>query len=373
MGSYNVSCGVSRISIHPGDRICLIPLVPNRGEKLVQELINTSYIVSNDGPKALFSPFTLPIFGVYGDYGRIEEIERTKHVEAIEKYFECDIQDFANAITCGSGKKTDKLPSKIAGMFVLRDVYEELVKNEMNEYEEKTTAYNDGYVYDYLLEVIGFTKGDKDENRKRYNIPFTHTKIPGLTIWSDGTWVEIDINGKKEPSWIYNLEDLVQFLQKHKFYIPEEIEEFKNISSYNMLYEKELKTIEERIKSTNIIAAHYEAMGEKMTEAEKFRRLGFDLNHSIFKFGTWATEIEDLCYLMYSSLFYDVEFKREFIEFNIFQHMLYYVNAPYMPSWNGLQWGNDKGKLVLINCCKRILEERIKESAKYEGESDIDT
>lgn len=73
MGSFNVVCTASNLSINCGDEVVCFVL-----EKSPQ-------YISNFQCNGYFTPTTLPIEGEYNDYGVIENIKRDWNVELIEK------------------------------------------------------------------------------------------------------------------------------------------------------------------------------------------------------------------------------------------------------------------------------------------------
>ena len=64
MGCFCTACGVSRMTIHPGMPVALIPLVPAGDEEAKGIRFDSPMVISNEGPKALFVPFTLPIMAI---------------------------------------------------------------------------------------------------------------------------------------------------------------------------------------------------------------------------------------------------------------------------------------------------------------------
>ena len=105
MGSFNVGCGLSNMSIGAGTEIALFPLLPNymqgfeKDDNLKVTIPVTSNLVSNDGSYILYRPLSLPIFGAYDDYGGIEDIEEDVNTKSIEDFFKCKIGAFAHIIT----------------------------------------------------------------------------------------------------------------------------------------------------------------------------------------------------------------------------------------------------------------------------------
>jgi hypothetical protein len=119
MGSFDVACSISRITINPGDPVAYFPL----------KLYDYAY-----DPRAAnntliytwcyYEPATLPIFGKYYDYGYIDQIEKDSSTKAIEKHFECPIETVVGAqgdIPC-------------PGMFVHRDIYQAMIDNQVDEW-----------------------------------------------------------------------------------------------------------------------------------------------------------------------------------------------------------------------------------------------
>ena len=100
MGSFNVACSISNISINCGTKVAFIPLLPNEmneriGRKYNKFNLKPGYVflepsancVSNDGAFQFYKPFSLPIYAEYNDYGGIENIEENITTKAIKEYF----------------------------------------------------------------------------------------------------------------------------------------------------------------------------------------------------------------------------------------------------------------------------------------------
>lgn len=95
MGSFNVACSISKISISSGTRVAFFPLVLSRYKE--QITIREPYLCT---PMDLLVPITLPVFGRYDDYGSIEDIEETPNTKYIEEYFNISIKEFIDSIVC---------------------------------------------------------------------------------------------------------------------------------------------------------------------------------------------------------------------------------------------------------------------------------
>jgi hypothetical protein len=137
MGDYSVSCGISGLSLI-GEPVVLVPLVASWETKDRARVgcvgHGGSYIVGN--PAQLYEPMCLPIFGKLGDVGMLEEVEKNLNTECIEKYFGMTIEAFVEIIAYGADKKvTNPILKASAGMYIHREVWDEIVASCHSEYE----------------------------------------------------------------------------------------------------------------------------------------------------------------------------------------------------------------------------------------------
>jgi len=134
MGSYDVCCSVSNVTINCGDPAVYIPLesykyregnIPSDGNNMLIY------------PGCFYTPATLPIFGEYDDYGRIGYIEKNQNTEILEVFFDTKIEDICDL----HGNKS--LTNIISGMFVHRSIFESLIKaGQVDEFGKKTSPIN---------------------------------------------------------------------------------------------------------------------------------------------------------------------------------------------------------------------------------------
>ena len=141
MGSFNVTCSISNLSITPGTKCVFIPLIRNSfhfpDPERMGSMVGPGHCA---GPAYFFYPFSLPIFGEYDDYGRIGKIERTKTVEVLEKFFDISIDQFVEILT--SGRDSEDTYSGMYGVLGINK-------------EANSKHYN--FSSHYLLD-LGFTK-----------------------------------------------------------------------------------------------------------------------------------------------------------------------------------------------------------------------
>jgi len=129
MGSFNVACTVSRVSIGCGDPVVYLPLEKYKYASDFSATGNNMLIY----PHCIYSPVALPIFGEYDDYGGIKNIERTKVVELAEKHFGVSIDKICSI---------DSMPKPVSsGMFVHREVFDHLVNNTFDEWGSNTSDW----------------------------------------------------------------------------------------------------------------------------------------------------------------------------------------------------------------------------------------
>ena len=84
MGSFNISCAVSHLSISSGDECVFIPLRPVRWRVDKHRL--GGFICSNNGSCAIYRPATFPIYGKYNDYGQLIDVEENVTTRALKQY-----------------------------------------------------------------------------------------------------------------------------------------------------------------------------------------------------------------------------------------------------------------------------------------------
>jgi hypothetical protein len=368
MGDYNVSCGVSRISLGGGNKCALIPLTRTEHS---DEIFDGACYVSNDGPCGRFHPITLPVFGEYNSYGTLENIEEDCNTKAIEKQFGCSIGDFVDhmcSLHHSPIKDTnDKVPKKPFGMFVKREVYDMIAAKPIGEWGEAETAFNDCDLSTFVLRYFGFVEDTTIErnHNERYNRPFKHEKIPNLIIWSDGTWIEIQLDGGKKvnPS-IYHPKDLLKFLKKNNLFVPlEKFEALKTMRPGDIEYDKDCEKLLLLMAADSKTLEMKEGMATEellkvaralVAASEHFCSLRF------LKFGNWFDSGKPFREL-YGHLLKDSTFKKLMVDYKTFEVQLWHVNAPLMPSWNGIQYGNQKATLRLAKLTQKLCREKIKE------------
>jgi hypothetical protein len=118
MGSFNVACSISNISIGAGDPVAYIPLENARYRYHIGDG-NDMLIYMH----CFYAPVTLPIFGEYDDYGGVECIEINRNTKIIEEFFGITIDKVID-----TKRDNYEVGTISSGMFVHRKIYDIMVK-----------------------------------------------------------------------------------------------------------------------------------------------------------------------------------------------------------------------------------------------------
>ncbi len=127
MGSFDVACAASNITINCGDPIVFLPLEVNRyANKLGDGSHHLIYAW------CYYNPVCLPIFGTYDDYGRIGKIKRDLNVDVVENFFNGQkIEDLCDPMGCN-------IPPIASGMFIHEPIFNAVKKlSRLDEFGEE--------------------------------------------------------------------------------------------------------------------------------------------------------------------------------------------------------------------------------------------
>jgi len=217
MGSFNVACSVSNISIGCGTPIVYIPLeksqFPNGPEK------NNMMIYTH----CVYSPLALPVFGDYDDYGGIENIEEGDSTKAIEDWFKMDIAKFCDFET---------MPSD-SGMYVHREIWDLMVnkfideggKNNKGEYGSPSIEKH----LKWLAEWKEKLEGPSCEELTDYRLECVKTKE----------------NGTEEEAMValVKYEEIISHLPIHHVYVSHILDAgmFREYKTFPKIYSEQVK------------------------------------------------------------------------------------------------------------------------------------
>lgn len=105
MGSFNVGCGISNLSINDGDEVGFVILDKGGKYDPTSLFANETYLV-NPSPTSytystdLFSPFFPPVFGSYNGFGGVEDVNPSLTTNVLESIFGADIEKILLCISC---------------------------------------------------------------------------------------------------------------------------------------------------------------------------------------------------------------------------------------------------------------------------------
>jgi hypothetical protein len=225
MGSYNLSCGISRLTIRCGNPVVFLPLVPNvYGEKnedpdieydilnynpfdfVYKNLVGTSCNLIY--PYDYFWPLCLPIFGTYNDYGGVENIVENDTTKALEVFFEAPIQDIIDQITGSEGEVTSK-------MKYVRKSYRSdfaLTPKGLQEINFQKKSIGDRTVYylperpKYLVEL--FKRKEQKYHQKDWNYRLYREDVLLAESMNDDhyhVWDDFVSKYQKPTMWVLNV------------------------------------------------------------------------------------------------------------------------------------------------------------------------
>jgi len=167
MGSFNVACSASNISISCGDDTVLIPL---KAQYSYSERNQNARIADTHMyiyPDDVYAPALLPIRGTYDDYGRIENIIETENTKQLEKYFKTDILSIISLIT--DGRSTLSSYSSAFEAFDIPTLDNiEISRNELLKYGFEDISENAGTDNTFLNVaancILSFKVDEKHDN-----------------------------------------------------------------------------------------------------------------------------------------------------------------------------------------------------------------
>jgi hypothetical protein len=96
MGDFNVSCGISGLTINEGDKVGFALLVPSSLEPYHTTKLKEPRLMSVNS-NDYYSSYVSPVYGVYDNYGRIAQVENTVSAQILEEIFGRPAADVVNA------------------------------------------------------------------------------------------------------------------------------------------------------------------------------------------------------------------------------------------------------------------------------------
>lgn len=331
MGSFDVACGLSNLTIHYGDEAGIVPLVKNEtaGEfRLFDVYPTTQYI-----------PYLPPMFGVYDDYGRLTSVDSSNATASlVTDVFRLP----ADVVLACIGNYGRDIHSKFGP---LAENYENKIPGRVPQHRESPKDYLEslGFISDSLVEEIYYF-GDHEffVGEHKYQIRAKDSR--GYISIHEGSFSSIEsalhefaLKTKTVPG--FDPKDYLQIVELANMYgmfVHKEVYE-KAISGVNPKFT--LEAIQQTIKARNSFSY---LRDNNIHTKELFRKLGIsssNFRNSVDLFSIAA----------------------DLIDLDRFHALMSQVNRIFAPTMCGEQMGNDEASLQLVQISQEILQRNLSE------------
>jgi hypothetical protein len=374
MGSFNVGCGISNLSISEGDKIGFILM------KGVEDYENAARRRSFQPPESRafrvyatddYVPFLPPVFGVYDDYGHITDVEESVTTRLIEEFFQRPTEAVLNAV--GERRRLYSSVSAISELYLPEAVRKkvglwngkESTKFKAVGFTVETPEAGFDARYDYLgwklqkkivekstesfrpdRSTWSLTLGEKTafadfEGSPTGDVEDILAVFAGATGllpgFEESTWDAVKL--LEELSGMFFLEEVYTAMDKHSDTDSED-------KPYLTKLEKDLQTF--FVNSTKPVDEDLILFGPSNRFIERSTGLDPILHRGLFSHYVGSTEFMTMPRLLL---------------------VLQKVNRMLTPSYNGEQFGNNEAALQLNAITANVLAAR---KAVYDDEDDYD-
>jgi hypothetical protein len=379
MGSFNVTCAGSNLSINYGKKVKLFILIPaNRYNCKTGDMTNVDVTLPKHGTiiDNLFDLFCLPLTGTYDSYGGIENIEEDFTTKALERFFNVKIKEFVDKLVSGrtdgftSEDEYSKYPEGLTNLdsakmlhccFMLEPIYEKLISLSNSMVWHYKAHYKQEQDF---LDKLGFTKNKfTAEKIEQYNeiiygttkaseatIQYmervgyfhTHSKVANLELF-DG--VAINIESKKCKSYYKGLKTLDEILTSD--------------------YQTRLEVI---CDNTSFLYEDMIDVNSARLQEEMKAWLGEELLEDMIS--KFSSRVIDKSYIYTHKEIYDNI--KEFYKLSLVKDSLISCDRQLMPMSHGEQHGNLRKQQRLLTHILEIVEQDLEEEAREAAEDEDD-
>lgn len=396
MGSFNVSCSISGLSINIGDKVKLFIL-----ERRMKDFLVNSVIVDIE---SLFSLISFPITGIYNEYGTIEDIEANnekEHIESIEKFFNKNIYDILKEI-----RESNSINEKdgYSYMFVLEEVYDKLVdfsiksnlaingcvpESLLMENDFREVLEDEQYFIDYRVDKL-FRKDKYDVKFSKYGITIVPSKDKEYCVVNKGNGSDIHkawskLTNSKTKYTFPRVKD-INNLTDEEFKIIEN--KYRNLTggsfqrSENAIFIYSIKDFQDKwneLTGEIINVDKYKALTIYDLECEnlidtykKYLKMGL-INPNDKDLETTKLFLNPFLRGLSSNnknTFFDIYlkdilkcnmYKKDMIKLRAFKTSMSSCNKMFFPSLIGEQYGNTNASKELLVISREIIDKRLKE------------
>ena len=362
MGSFNVACSISRISIGRGDKVVFIPLVASTTNKNNMLSIPRQFVVN---PNDFFNPLCLPIRGEYNDYGNIENVIRDDNLDLIENFLGFSIEELIDYI---HSKDIYNYLSNLSAKFlprvdILKDaspINSSFLKNfgfiKIGEFKksnivEEVYEYGD-VILPFFINLCKETLSITDDTGKilsKFNIPNGNIsqQYKSILLKTFANISKYYVGVEKKYQGILNLIDRMSGM-------------FINSEIYDALTIKKHNDYEDYIGS---YADHFDEYIELVRKLNSIVEKDTFLNLSIKKSYLPFVEQHKYWYRfkdIFDGALLEGKLRKDFIKYNIFETNMYSMNCFYFPAMSGEQYGNDEASLAFAETVVKVIKNNIK-------------
>lgn len=355
MGSFDVGCGLTNISISAGDKVGLLLLAkPIYDDSGVRQNSNSiTYIRCT----SVFAPYLPPIYGEYDDYGSIDNIEPSVTTNLLEEMFNASIVSILNAI--GRGGSLYHNDDPIAQMYMPEELRQ--------HFDYRSNDKN-------LMEALGFTHSitkDKD-------ILFENERFIVTGIMTNGTlyysWNVVDKKLKVVSSDAHDIKHVLALINKatggYIGYPQETWEKIKLLTELGgMFFLREAK--EKLVPLTyKHVDYWYKPLEQIKNDTAKFLtnlsqvKYAADKDYAIIMLSTdWSQQTREITSFPSDKMELMGAYAsapEEFSEMSDIVAAANKLNRLLMPTFSGDQYGSESFTLEALEISRSILNKKIK-------------
>lgn len=355
MGSFDVGCGLSNLTIHYGDKAGFL-ILDKKNRYRDETPSSVESLVLDSG----YLPFLPPVFGTYDDYGRIRNIQVSTTTMVLEKLFDRPVEVVMDCLMGRDG---------------IYDPYGDIRKNYMLPDCRADKQY--GAPAEDLLIKVGFDKAGDNS--------FTYGDYALVLDTKGSAWT---ISGKESGREIAkirsmsNTDDLLESFGNHTGvypgFSPDDYDRIRLLNRLGgMFFLEEVLVKMEQFNSTDHYMNNFANRGmerHKKELAEFFEYLKTQKGER-FPFSGYSRFADDLQRdssfpMKHWALLEEYESDSDaFLAMTRIRSIAISINRLLAPTYCGEQMGNDRASLMLNLIEKQILDTR---KAEYEEEIDDD-
>jgi hypothetical protein len=363
MGSFNVACSISNLSISQGEKVVFIPLIPPTHVHMGFEnnIVNTT-VGTNASmliyPNCFFDPFCLPIEGEYNEYGTLENIKKDANIEAIEKFTGLDIEDFMSIVTESRGVN-DYFSNIFKHFAIEQDIIKDAAKSFGPRFLIKMgfeALKKEGW-YDYkykdlqcLVHIENIGKGYKykilnSKGLSKTNISNTYSdKSTFLNDFFNFIGYHINV-ANNDQQMVNLLSSIAGMFVNKEVYDPMINAEFVGLFDTDMYPKSLSKKFDEAVDLLT-----------KQTEEDDDVFYFYDLEDKLFDgyFRNWYFFLD-----MYTETIISTKIKKILINFLKFRAVMNVSNRFFFPAMNGEQYGNIEASKLINDVTSKIISRKI--------------